>query len=81
VAAARVGGTAPTVLSAANEIAVSAFLARRLSFGGIADMIAAALDAIAPRPATGIEEIRDADRATRAWIRDHYATATTGDGR
>ncbi len=81
LAAARVGGTAPTVLSAANEVAVSAFLGRRLSFGGIADMIAAALEAVPPRPATGIEDIIDADRATRAWIRDHYATTTTGDSR
>jgi 1-deoxy-D-xylulose-5-phosphate reductoisomerase len=81
LAAARVGGTAPTVLSAANEVAVSAFLGRRLSFGGIADMIAAALEAVPPRPATGIDDIIDADRDTRAWIRDHYTTTTTGDSR
>lgn len=81
LAAARAGGTAPTVLSAANEVAVAAFLAQRLPFGAIADVIAAALDAMPPRPVDGIEDIMEADRVTRAWIRDHYAAATSGDGR
>jgi 1-deoxy-D-xylulose-5-phosphate reductoisomerase len=34
-AAARAGGTAPAVLNAANEVAVQAFLERRLNFTGL----------------------------------------------
>jgi 1-deoxy-D-xylulose-5-phosphate reductoisomerase len=81
LAAARAGGTAPTVLSAANELAVAAFLERRLPFSGIADMIASALDALPSRPVAALEDIMEADGATRRWINEHYATATTGDGR
>jgi 1-deoxy-D-xylulose-5-phosphate reductoisomerase len=45
VAAGAAGGTAPAVLNAANEEAVSAFLARRLPFPGIAGVVTRALDA------------------------------------
>jgi 1-deoxy-D-xylulose-5-phosphate reductoisomerase len=41
--AARIGGTMTAVLNAANEIAVEAFLAGRLGFTGIAEIIEAAL--------------------------------------
>jgi 1-deoxy-D-xylulose-5-phosphate reductoisomerase len=43
-AALRAGGSAPAVLNAANEVAVEAFLAGRLSFPGIAAVVADALD-------------------------------------
>jgi len=39
------GGGMPTVLNAANEIAVEAFLAGRIAFGGIARHVAEAIDA------------------------------------
>ena len=81
VAAARAGGTAPTVLSAANEVAVAAFLEHRLSFVALPDVIASALDAIPARPVTSLDDVMEADRATRRWIHDHYATPTAGDGR
>jgi 1-deoxy-D-xylulose-5-phosphate reductoisomerase len=42
----RAGGTMPTVLNAANEIAVEAFLAGRLAFGGIAALVERQLAAI-----------------------------------
>ena len=45
VAAGRAGGTAPAVLNAANEEAVGAFLARRLPFPGIAEVVTRVLDA------------------------------------
>ena len=45
------GGGAPTVLNAANEIAVEAFLNRRLPFGGIAALVETTLEARGcPRP-------------------------------
>jgi 1-deoxy-D-xylulose-5-phosphate reductoisomerase len=41
----ELGGAAPTVLNAANEVAVAEFLARKLSFGGIPALVEASLDA------------------------------------
>jgi 1-deoxy-D-xylulose-5-phosphate reductoisomerase len=81
VAAARTGGTAPTVLSAANEVAVAAFLAGRLAFGKIAAVIGSALDAIPTHGASSLEDVMEADRATRRWIHEHHATPTAGSGR
>ena len=65
----RGGGTA-TVLNAANEIAVAAFVDRRLGFTGIPALVAAALDAaerrgIATEPQT-IEDALATDQATRS---------------
>lgn len=68
IAAARAGGTAPAVLSAANEVAVAAFLAGRLPFGGIRDLIAGALEAIPARAVTTLDDVHAADRAAREWI-------------
>src|ERR1700678_2918199 len=45
------GGGAPTVLNAANEIAVHEFIERRLSFGGIPALVEATLDAAERRGA------------------------------
>ena len=59
------GGTAPAVLNAANEEAVAAFLAGRLSFPAIAEVVAAVLARHRPRPVTGLEEALAAD----AWAR------------
>ncbi|MXV44094.1 1-deoxy-D-xylulose-5-phosphate reductoisomerase [Saccharibacter sp. 17.LH.SD] len=46
----RAGGVAPTVFSAANEIAVEAFLAGRIRFLGIGELIDAALQAMPENP-------------------------------
>jgi len=42
--AARAGGTAPAAFNAANEVAVELFLAERIPFGKIAEIIAATLE-------------------------------------
>jgi 1-deoxy-D-xylulose-5-phosphate reductoisomerase len=39
------GGAAPTILNAANEVAVHEFVGKRLGFGGIAALVEATLDA------------------------------------
>ncbi|QDH13885.1 1-deoxy-D-xylulose-5-phosphate reductoisomerase [Formicincola oecophyllae] len=44
------GGVAPTVFSAANEVAVEAFLKERIRFLGIGEVIAGALDAMEANP-------------------------------
>jgi 1-deoxy-D-xylulose-5-phosphate reductoisomerase len=61
----RAGGTAPAVLNAANEIAVQAFLERRLRFTGIAEVIAETQQAVPARPAADLADIMDADARAR----------------
>ncbi len=65
VEAGRAGGAAPAVFNAANEVAVQAFLAAKVSFGGMADMVSSALDALAGRVAGSVEAVLEADRAAR----------------
>jgi len=64
-AALRAGGTAPAVLNAANEVAVEAFLDRRLPFTGIADVIADTLESVEACAADDLSSILDADRQAR----------------
>jgi len=67
-------GTAPAVLNAANEIAVEAFLARRIGFMAIADVIASVRAAFPVEPVTEISHILDIDRRARALARDRVAS-------
>src|SRR4051794_15828005 len=62
--AGRAGGTAPAVLSAANEIAVEAFLAERLSWSAIADVVEEVLNA-GTGSADEIADVLAADRNAR----------------
>ncbi|HEX7914330.1 1-deoxy-D-xylulose-5-phosphate reductoisomerase [Rudaea sp.] len=59
------GGTAPTVLNAANEVAVGAFLEGSLPFLAIAELIEATLDAISAEPVAGIEHLVHVDLTAR----------------
>lgn len=63
--AAQTGGTAPCVLNAANEIAVHAFLAGRLPFLGIAEVIARTLEELGSSPIRAFESLYEADRLAR----------------
>jgi 1-deoxy-D-xylulose-5-phosphate reductoisomerase len=63
---ARVGQTAPTILNAANEVAVQAFLDRRLNFLDIAAVIATTLDRVATVAAIDLATVFEADRLARA---------------
>jgi 1-deoxy-D-xylulose-5-phosphate reductoisomerase len=68
------GSGAPTVLNAANEVAVAEFIAGRLRFPGIAALVAATLDRAAPRgllrePAS-VADALEIDRGTRAFAKD-----------
>jgi 1-deoxy-D-xylulose-5-phosphate reductoisomerase len=68
------GNGAPTVLNAANEVAVAEFLAERLVFGGIAVLVEATIEAAAKRglmrePAS-VDEALTIDQAGRALARD-----------
>ena len=64
-AAARAGGTAPTVLNAANEVAVQAFLDRRLNFVGISTVIDKVLQRLTASPVQALGDVLEADAAAR----------------
>ena len=64
-AAGRMGETAPAWLSAANEVAVEAFLAGELAWVGIAEVLTGALEAWPGGQADGVEAVLDADRRAR----------------
>ena len=70
-AAARRGGTAPCVLSAANEAAVGLFLSERIPFGAIAACVAAALDSISMIDRPTLEDVFASDRAARNYVMEH----------
>jgi 1-deoxy-D-xylulose-5-phosphate reductoisomerase len=63
--AARVGGTAPCTLNAANEIAVHAFLAGRLGFLEIARVIEETLGGLPAEQVHSFEALGDADGRAR----------------
>lgn len=64
-AALRAGGTAPAILNAANEIAVAAFLDRRLSFLGIPQLIESTLAALPAGPEGSLADVLMADAEAR----------------
>jgi 1-deoxy-D-xylulose-5-phosphate reductoisomerase len=63
--AGRAGGTAPTVLNAADEVAVAAFLAGEIPFTGIAAVIERTLEDLPGRPVTHFDDLFDADAEAR----------------
>jgi 1-deoxy-D-xylulose-5-phosphate reductoisomerase len=67
--AGEVGGTAPCVLNAADEVAVEAFLAGRLPFTGIPEVIDRTMDALPGAPVRSFEDLFDADAAAREHAR------------
>ena len=69
---ARTGGTAPTVMNAANEIAVGLFLGHKIGYHSIYESVAAAVDAIAPAAAPDLDVIRAADQEARAFVRSYF---------
>jgi 1-deoxy-D-xylulose-5-phosphate reductoisomerase len=59
------GGTAPTVLNAADEVAVAAFLEGRIPFTGIAAVIERTLDELPARPVAHFEDLFATDAEAR----------------
>jgi 1-deoxy-D-xylulose-5-phosphate reductoisomerase len=72
-AALAAGGTAPAILNAANEIAVQAFLDRKIRFTDIAAVVQYALEQVNNRAATSLAVILDADTQARATANDWIA--------
>ncbi len=63
----RMGGTAPTLLNAANEVAVQAFLDKRIGFLDIEAINEAALTHGPVATLTDLDVLREADQAARRY--------------
>ena len=70
--AARTGGTAACVMSAANEEAVHMFLDGRLGYNRIYDCAAAAVEAVGVVYDVDLDAILEADAAARRFARENY---------
>jgi 1-deoxy-D-xylulose-5-phosphate reductoisomerase len=66
-----IGGTAPAILNAVNEVAVAAFLNKEIHFLDIATLIAKALDSIQSAPVTSLEQLIAVDREARSFAQSH----------
>ncbi|GIN43916.1 1-deoxy-D-xylulose 5-phosphate reductoisomerase [Bacillus paralicheniformis] len=64
----KIGGTMPTVLNAANEEAVAAFLSGRISFLRIEDIIEKALERHQVIAKPSLQEIREVDKDARKFV-------------
>ena len=64
--AGRAGGSAPAVMNAADEVAVEAFLQRRLGFLGIADVVARTIDEVDWRELSTVDEVLEVDAEARS---------------
>jgi 1-deoxy-D-xylulose-5-phosphate reductoisomerase len=73
--AGEAGGVVPALYNAANEEAVAAFLAGRLSFPGILQIVAGTLDAA---PDLGVPTCVDDVLAAERWAREHARAAISG---
>lgn len=72
ISSAKLGGTAPCILSAANEAAVELFLREQIPFGRIFECVAAALDSISITDRPSLEDIFAADREARIFVTENF---------
>ena len=59
------GGTAPTILNAANEVAVQGFLDRKLRFTQIPQLVEYALEKVPGVDVRSLDDVLEADEETR----------------
>jgi 1-deoxy-D-xylulose-5-phosphate reductoisomerase len=83
--AGEAGGTAPCVLNAANEVAVEAFLAGRVPFTAIPEIVGGTLEAVPAIAPSHFEDLYAADAEARAaagaLVERHDGVASAGAGR
>ncbi len=70
----RAGGGSPTILNAANEVAVEAFLQRRIGFLDIAAVVEAVLDRLGARSADTLDAVTDLDAEARRSAHGMFAS-------
>jgi len=71
--ACNAGGTLPAVLNAANEAAVEAFLAGQLTFPGIWESVARAMEAVPFLGHPTLEELIEADTVARCVVQRQFS--------
>ena len=80
--AAETGGSAPAMLNAANEVAVAAFLERRIRFSDIAVIIEDVLNREAVTAVESLDQVLAADRRARSvagqWLTRHAGLSSDG---
>lgn len=80
----QIGGTATTILNAANEIAVQSFLQGKIYFTDIAKLNQAVLEKIHSRPASNLDIILEDDNLAREIAKEmilkHYSTLLQTEG-
>ncbi|MDD2775466.1 MAG: 1-deoxy-D-xylulose-5-phosphate reductoisomerase [Gallionella sp.] len=72
----RSAGTAPSLMNAANEIAVAAFLDRKIAFLAIPQLIDRVLNQLPIHPVTCIEDVLEADAQARVAAEQVIRTLT-----
>jgi 1-deoxy-D-xylulose-5-phosphate reductoisomerase len=75
--AGQAGGTAPCALNAADEVAVAAFLAGRIPFTAIAEVIEGVLDRTEAVPIAHFEQLFECDAAARALAEQFVGQGAT----
>lgn len=70
----RAGGLAPTILNAANEIAVEAFLMERIGFTSIPQVVEHTLEKLENAAAESIECILDKDKVARSVAQQYISS-------
>ena len=73
----ELGGTAPAIVSAANEIAVQAFVAGEVRFGDIPACIETVLEGVGTSESS-LDAVRSADRSARELARDFVRQRIAG---
>ena len=68
---AKAGGTACAAMNGANEEAVALFLADKIGFYDIYELVSAAVEAVPNVMEPTLEHVLEADRLARQWVRDH----------
>lgn len=69
----ELGGNAGATFNAANEEAVAAFLARKISFGAIPRVVEAALDDCTHRPVNTLDDVWRAESAAREFVKERIS--------
>ncbi len=73
IEAGKRGGNTPAVLNAANEVAVGAFLAGKISFSEIYSVVESALSGIAHTRLGSLEDVFETDALTRRYVEEKFS--------
>lgn len=69
IKAISIGGTKPAIVNGANEAAVAAFLDGKIKFLRIGELVTQALENIKEKEITCVQDVLDADKAARDYVR------------